>query len=163
MKRRSIACWIFGLLVLLILSPLPVSAVSNTILKTSVPNFVTLCIEITGKGSVWIGNQKYVNSQSVAVPRNEEVVVSVQSAAGYRLSSITLNGSDIRQQLNNSNFVINRPNQDMTLSVVFLRKSAIWPGMNPPTGDYQIRIVFGMFIFSLALLLLMPMTKKPRK
>jgi len=160
MKRESLIRWILGLLVALLLPVLPVSAVSNTVLKTSVPDFVTLTIEITGKGSVWIGDQKYSDSQTVSIPRNAQTVVSFQSATGYRLSSIKLNGNDISQQLDGSSLVIDSPNQNMTLSVVFLRKSAIWPGMNPPTGDYQIRTQFFLCMLSLVSLLLLPLTKR---
>ena len=129
-------------------------------MKTSVPDFVTLTTEITGKGSVWIGDQKYSDSQTVFIPRDEQTVVSFQSATGYRLSSIKLNGNDISQQLDGSSLVIDSPNQNMTLSVVFLRKSAIWPGMNPPTGDYQIRTQFFSCMLSLVSLLLLPLTKR---
>lgn len=160
MKRGYLIRWILGLLVALLLPVLPVSAVSNTVLKTSVPDFVTLTIEITGKGSVGIGDKKYSYSQMVSIPRSEQTVVSFQSATGYQISSIKLNGNDISQQLDGSSLVIDNPNQNMTLSVVFLRKSAIWSGMNPPTGDHQIRTQFFLCMLSLVSLLLLPLTKR---
>lgn len=159
MKRRCLIRWILGLLVALFLPVLPVSAVGNTVLKTSVPNSVMLSLEITGKGVVWIGSQKYSDSQSVAIPRNEETVISFQSATGYRLSSVKLNSIDISQKIDDNSLTIDNPNQNMTLSVVFLRNSAIWPGMNPPTGDYHIGIVFWLSIFSLVSLLLLLLIK----
>lgn len=163
MSRRLKIRWIFGLLIMLFLPVRSASAASNTVLKTSVPNSIILTLEIRGNGIVWVGDWKCSDSQTVTIPRNEKIIVSFQADTGYRLSSVKLNGIDISQQLDNNSFLIDTPDHDMALTVVFLHTSAIWPSMNPPTGDYHIGVLFHVAIFSLVLLLLLSLPKNRKK
>lgn len=138
----------------------PVSAVNNTILKTSVPYNIELDLEITGKGSVQIGNQKYSTSQTISVLRNERKIVLVCPSIGYQLSAIELNGDDISQRLQNGGFEVDTADQDVTLSVVFVRKSVIFSGINPPTGDIGIR---APLLVCISALVLLPLEKKQKR
>lgn len=113
---------IISLFLLLLAWVLPVTAAaSTTTLSTSVPANVSLTVEIAGKGTVWVGNQKLAQTGTVFVPRHDQIQISLRPNQGYEVASVLLNGVNITSQMKNGNLTLKMNGADQTLAVEFVR------------------------------------------
>lgn len=114
---------------------LPTGA-SSTHLATSVPTHVSLTVEITGKGTVLVGDEEITKTTSLPVLRNRDCALSVSPASGYLLERVFLDGKDITRALSDGNLILEETGQDIVLSVTFLKRGA--DATNPKTGDMAV-------------------------
>ncbi|MFR5775814.1 MAG: hypothetical protein ACLUFZ_09075 [Oscillospiraceae bacterium] len=124
------------LCVLLCLMPVRARA-STTNLTTGVPDEVSLHVEITGEGTVTVGEVRLSATRTVSVKRHQPVTVSLKPKSGYQVSDVRLNGKSVLASLKDGKLVINALNLDGTLSVTFSKIPGSWNGSNPRTGDQQ--------------------------
>ena len=121
---------------LLCLMPVRARA-STTNLTTGVPDEVSLHVEITGEGTVTVGEVRLSATGTVSVKRHQPVTVSLKPKSGYQVSDVRLNGKSVLASLKDGKLVINALNLDGTLSVTFSKIPGSWNGSNPRTGDQQ--------------------------
>lgn len=148
-RRPSLLLLLAWMLPSLLLLP---TAASSTRLTTSVPTHVSLTVEITGKGTLWVNGEKITQTTTLAIPRNQDCTISAQPSSGCTLYSGFLDGKSVTQSLADGTLVLHQPYQDSTLTVCFRSSRAPLPGENPPTGDSGIRVAFGLCCLSLLLL-----------
>lgn len=122
--------------VLLCLMPVRARA-STTNLTTGVPDEVSLHVEITGEGTVTVGEVRLSATGTVSVKRHQPVTVSLKPKSGYQVSDVRLNGESVLDSLKDGKLVIDALNLDGTLSVTFSKIPGSWNGSNPRTGDQQ--------------------------
>lgn len=130
---------------------LPAGA-SSTHLTTSVPTHVSLTVEITGKGTLWVNGEKITRTTTLAIPRNQDCTISAQPGYGYTLYTGFLDGKSVTQTLADGTLVLQQPYQGSTLTVCFRSTRSPLPGENPPTGDSGIWVALGLCCLSLLLL-----------
>lgn len=139
MKCRN-NLWPFLILTFLcvLLFCVPVRALASTTnLTTGVPDEVTLRVEITGEGTVTVGEIRLSATGTVSVKRHQPFTVSLEPKSGYQVSDVRLNGKSILGSLKDGKLVIDALNLDGTLSVTFSKIPGNWNGSNPRTGDQQ--------------------------
>lgn len=149
LRRLSLLLLLAWMLPNLLLLP---AGASSTHLTTSVPTHVTLTVEITGKGTLWVNGEKITRTTTLAIPRNQDCTISAHPGSGYTLHTGFLDGKSVTQSLADGTLVLHQPYQDSTLTVCFRSSRAPLPGENPPTGDPGIWVVFGLCCLSLLLL-----------
>lgn len=130
---------------------LPAGA-SSTHLTTSVPTHISLTVEITGKGTLWVNGEKITRTTTLTIPRDQDCTITTQPGSGYQLSAAFWEGEPVTQPLLEGTLVLPHPCQEGTLTVCFRSTRAPLPGENPPTGDPGIWAAFGVCILSLLLL-----------
>lgn len=158
MKHRKNIIFLFLLLLAWVL---PVTAAaSTTTLSTSVPANVSLTVEITGKGAVWIGNQKILKTSVVSIPRNQDITISIQSGTGYRLASVSLNGTNLSNKMQNGKMLLDDMAFDGVLTIRFVKHATVLPGENPPTGD---KIVSSVTCCSMSMMALFCLLNRKHK
>lgn len=117
---------------------MPVRALASTTnLTTGVPDEVSLHVEITGEGTVTVGEVRLSATGTVSVKRHQPVTVSLKPKSGYQVSDVRLNGESVLGSLKDGKLVIDALNLDGTLSVTFSKIPGSWNGSNPRTGDQQ--------------------------
>ena len=139
MKHRSCQK-IIPLLTLLcvLLCWIPVRALAlTTVLSANVPDEISLRVEITGKGTVTVGEGRLSATGTVSVKRHQPFTVSLEPKSGYQVSDVRLNGESVLASLKDGKLVIDALNLDGTLSVTFSKIPGSWNGSNPRTGDQQ--------------------------
>lgn len=157
MKHRKNIIFLFLLLLAWLL---PVTAAANTTtLSTSVPTTVSLTVEINGKGTVWVDDQKLTKTNTISIPRNQDVSVTIQAGNGYRLASVSLNDADVGGKIRSGKLTLDGMAFDGVLSVRFAKYATVLPGENPPTGD---KIVVFMLCCSMSMMTLFLILKKKR-
>lgn len=129
MKRNIASFLIFILVFANLILPLSVKA-QETNLSTSVPSKHTLHLNISGKGTVAIDGVEHSASKDIAIQRHSQPSVQIQAASGYYIKSVIVDGEKITHLLNSGKWTMPRIDNDVTLSVVFVKDSG-----NPPTGD----------------------------
>ena len=108
---------------------------NSTTITTTVPSDCLLQVSITGRGRVWIDGKPMHTSETLSIQRHKRLVIEFQPGLGYQMASVSLNGVDITQKLYSGKLTLDGISFDSVLTVVFVKKSAVWPGSNPPTGD----------------------------
>ena len=117
---------------------MPVRALASTTnLTTGVPDEVSLRVEITGEGTVTVGEVLITATGTVSVKRHQSFTVSLEPKSGYQVSEVRLNGKSVLVSLKDGKLVIDALNLDGTLSVTFSKIPGSWNGSNPRTGDQQ--------------------------
>lgn len=125
-------------LLCVLLCGMPVRALAlTTVLSTNVPDEVSLRVEITGKGTVTVGEVRLSATGTVSVKRHQPFTVSLEPKSGYQVSDVCLNGESVLASLKDGKLVIDALNLDGTLSVTFSKIPGSWNGSNPRTGDQQ--------------------------
>ena len=139
MKYRNIQKLLIVLpLLCVLLCCMPVRALASTTnLTTGVPDEVSLHVEITGEGTVTVGEVRLSATGTVSVKRHQPVTVSLEPESGYQVSEVRLNGKSVLASLKDGKLVIDALNLDGTLSVTFSKIPGSWNGSNPRTGDQQ--------------------------
>lgn len=139
MKYRNIQKLLIVLpLLCVLLCCMPVRALASTTnLTTGVPDEVSLHVEITGEGTVTVGEVRLSAAGTVSVKRHQSFTVSLEPKSGYQVSDVRLNGKSVRDSLKDGKLVIDVLNLDGTLSVAFSKIPGSWNGSNPRTGDQQ--------------------------
>lgn len=158
MKHRScqkIIQLLTFLCVLLCCTPVRALALT-TVLSTNVPDEVSLRVEITGKGTVAIGEKKLSSTGTVAVKRHQPFTVTLSPQQGYRVTAVSLNGQSVLSSLKNEKLTVEDLNLDGVLSVTFTKTASSHYGSNPKTGDpYVVPAVASALISMTALLLIL--------
>lgn len=117
---------------------MPVRALASTTnLTTGVPDEVALRVEITGEGTVTVGEVRLSATETVSVKRHQPFTVSLEPKSGYQVSDVCLNGESVLASLKDGKLVIDALNLDGTLSATFSKTPGSWNGSNPRTGDQQ--------------------------
>lgn len=139
MKYRNIQKLLIVLpLLCVLLCCMPVRALASTTnLTTGVPDEVSLHVEITGEGTVTVGEVRLSAAGTVSVKRHQPFTVSLEPKSGYQVSDVRLNGKSVLASLKDGKLVIDALNLDGTLSVTFSKIPGSWNGSNPRTGDQQ--------------------------
>ena len=126
-------------LLCVLLCGMPVRALAlTTVLSTNVPDEVSLRVEITGKGTVTVGEGRFSATGTVSVKRHQPFAVFLKPKSGYQVSDVRLNGKSVLASLKDGKLVIDALNLDGTLSVTFSKIPGSWNGSNPRTGDQQV-------------------------
>lgn len=129
-------CSVMLLITLCIILFIPISVnAGSAILTTQVPVQCTIQVNIIGRGSIRIDGTSIYASGTLVIQRHKESVVEFLPGLGYQTASILLNGVDVTQDLRSRKLTLDGITFDSVLTVVFVKKSAVWPGSNPPTGD----------------------------
>ena len=80
-------------LLCVLLCGMPVRALAlTTVLSTNVPDEVSLRVEITGEGTVTVGEVLITATGTVSVKRHQSFTVSLEPKSGYQVSEVRLNG-----------------------------------------------------------------------
>lgn len=140
MKHRSCQK-IIPLLTLLcvLLCWIPTRALAlTTVLSANVPDEVSLRAEITGKGTVTVGEKKLSSTGTVAVKRHQPFTVTLSPQQGYRVTAVSLNGKSMLSSLKNGKLTVEELNLDGVLSVTFTKTASSHRGSNPKTGDQSV-------------------------
>lgn len=156
MKRIISVFILIGMLILPLLFPLTASAEVTT-LTTSVPNQVTLSVEITGKGTVSVNGQSTSDKAEFLVDRLENMNVYIAADSDYLLKTIYLDGADVTDTLNNGLLTIENIQFDADLAVTFVRKDSGQSGGIPVTGDTSRFNVLLLCWFGVLTMLVIPL------
>lgn len=163
MKYRNIRK-LFAVLPLLciLLCCIPIRAYAlTTELSADVPDTVSLRIEITGKGTVVVGDESLSHTGTVTVKRHQPFTVTLSPQQGYRVTAVKLNGGAVLSRLKNGKLTIDNLNLDGVLSVTFTKTASNQNGSNPKTGDpYVIPAMATAMISMTALILVLSRKKK---
>lgn len=126
----------------------------STTITTSVPSHCSLQVSIAGRGNVCIDEKSIHTTETISVQRHKKLVIEFHAGIGYQLASVSLNGEDVSQELSSGKLTLDSISFDSTLTVVFMKKSAVWPGANPPTGDNIMNFITccGMSLMGLLIL-----------
>lgn len=162
MKYRNIQKLLIVLpLLCVLLCCMPVRALASTTnLTTGVPDKVPLHVEITGKGTVTVGEMRLSSAGTVSVKRHQPVTVSLEPKSGYQVSEVRLNGKSVLASLKDGKLVIDALNLDGTLSVTFSKTPGSWNGSNPRTGDRQTMVAMIAALTAAASLMLLQLLRK---
>lgn len=164
MKHRSCQK-IIPLLALLcvLLCWIPTQALAlTTVLSTNVPDEVSLRVEITGKGTVTVGEVRLSATGTVSVKRHQSFTVSLEPKSEYQVSDVRLNGKSVLASLKDGKLVIDALNLDGTLSVTFFKIPGSWNGSNPRTGDRQAMVAMIAALTAAASLMLLQLLRKKK-
>lgn len=162
MKHRSCQK-IIPLLTLLcvLLCWMPVRALAlTTVLSTNVPDEVSLRVEITGKGTVAVGEKKLSSTGTVAVKRHQPFTVTLSPQQGYRVTTVSLNGQSVLPSIQNGKLTVEDLNLDGVLSVTFTKTASSHYGSNPKTGDPYVAPAVASALISMTALLLILSRKR---
>lgn len=162
MKYRNIQKLLIVLpLLCVLLCCMPVRALASTTnLTTGVPDEVSLHVEITGEGTVTVGEVRLSAAGTVSVKRHQPVTVSLEPKSGYQVSEVRLNGKSVLASLKDGKLVIDALNLDGTLSVTFSKTPGSWNGSNPRTGDQQATVAMIAALTAAASLMLLQLLRK---
>lgn len=117
----------------------PVRALAlTTVLSTNVPDEVSLRVEITGKGTVAVGEKRLSSTGTVTVKRHQPFTVTLSPRQGYRITAVSLNGKSVLSSLKNGKLTVEELNLDGVLSVTFTKTASSHHGSNPKTGDQSV-------------------------
>lgn len=118
---------------------IPVRALAlTTVLSANVPDEVSLRVEITGKGTVTVGEKKLSSTGTAAVKRHQPFTVTLSPQQGYRVTAVSLNGKSVLSSLKNGKLTVEELNLDGVLSVTFTKTASSHHGSNPKTGDRSV-------------------------
>lgn len=145
MKHRKQITVLLLAWVLLLCMPVKATAGSTTI-TTTVPSHVSLTVEVTGKGSVRIGTHRIRTSQTVSVPRSEQVKIYLRPNYGYEVESVLLDGTDITSQIKNDTLILDTVFADQTLSVTFVRSESQCPNPDLPDTGHPVQNPFQVWM-----------------
>lgn len=162
MKHRN-SQKIIPLLIFLcvLLCCMPVRALAlATELSASVPDTVSLHIEITGKGTVVVGDESFSQTGTVTVKRHQPFTVTLSPQQGYRVTAVSLNGKSVFHLLRNGELTIDNLNLDGVLSVTFTKTASSQNGSNPKTGDQYVVPAMATAMISMTALVFMLSRKK---
>lgn len=110
----------------------------TTVLSANVPDEVSLRVEITGKGTVAVGEKRLSSTGTVAVKRHQPFTVTLSPRQGYRVTAVSLNGKSVLSRLKNGKLTVDELNLDGVLSVTFTKTASSHHGSNPKTGDRSV-------------------------
>lgn len=158
-NSQKIILLLIFLCVLLCLMPVRALA-STTNLTTGVPDEVSLRVEITGEGTVTVGEVRLSATGTISVKRHQPVTVSLEPKPGYQVSDVRLNGESVLDSLKDGKLVIDALNLDGILSVTFSQTPGNWNGSNPRTGDQSIVSAIASALLSMTALVLVLSRKK---
>lgn len=163
MKHRN-SQKIIPLLIFLcvLLCCMPVRALAlATELSANVPDTVSLRVEITGSGTVVVGDERLSHTGTVTVRRHQPFTVTLSPQQGYRVTAVSLNGESVFHLLRNGELTIDDLNLDGVLSVTFTKTASNQNGSNPKTGDpYVVPAMATAMISMTALILVLSRKKK---
>lgn len=140
MKYRNIQKLLAILPILcVLLCWMPVRALAlTTVLSANVPDEISLRVEITGKGTVAVGEKRLSSTGTVAVKRHQPFTVTLSPRQGYRVTEVSLNGKSVLSRLKNGKLTVEDLNLDGVLSVTFTKTASSHHGSNPKTGDRSV-------------------------
>lgn len=117
----------------------PVRALAlTTVLSSNVPDEISLRVEITGKGTVAVGEKRLSSTGTVAVKRHQPFTVTLSPRQGYRVTAVSLNGKSVLSSLKNGKLTVEELNLDGVLSVTFTKTASSHHESNPKTGDRSV-------------------------
>lgn len=118
---------------------MPVSVAANsTELTTSVPTHASLTIEVSGRGTVWVGLWGIRWEKTISVQRHVQTKITIRPDYGHEISSIVLDGTDITSQMNDGILSLEVTSTDHVLSVTFVRAEDQCPNPDLPGTDPDI-------------------------
>ena len=140
MKYRNIQKLLAILPILcVLLCWMPVRALAlTTVLSANVPDEISLRVEITGKGTVAVGEKRLSSTGTVADKRHQPFTVTLSPRQGYRVTEVSLNGKSVLSRLKNGKLTVEDLNLDGVLSVTFTKTASSHHGSNPKTGDRSV-------------------------
>ena len=141
---------------------MPVRALAlTTVLSTNVPDEVSLHVEITGKGTVAVGEKKLSSTGTAAVKRHQPFTVTLSPQQGYRITAVSFNGKSVLSRLKNGKLTVDELNLDGVLSVTFTKTASSYHGSNPKTGDRSVVVpAMASALLSMTALILVLSRKK---
>ena len=141
---------------------MPVRALAlTTVLSSNVPDEVSLRVEITGKGTVAVGEKRLSSTGTVAVKRHQPFTVTLSPRQGYRVTAVSLNGKSVLSSLKNEKLAVEELNLDGVLSVTFTKTASSHHGSNPKTGDRSVVVpAMASALLSMTALILVLSRKK---
>ena len=141
---------------------IPVRALAlTTVLSTNVPDEVSLRVEITGKGTVTVGEKRLSSTGTASVKRHQPFTVILSPRQGYRITAVSLNGKSVLSSLKNGKLTVEELNLDGVLSVTFTKTASSHHGSNPKTGDQSVVVpAMASALFSMTALILVLSRKK---
>lgn len=121
---------------------IPVEALASTTeLTTGVPDSVSLHVEITGKGTATVGEERLSKTGTISVKRHQPFDIYLKPRSGYRITAVYLNGKSVLSSIKSEKLAIDELNLDGILSVTFSKVSSSTASKgdtsNPRTGDRQ--------------------------
>ena len=140
----------------------PVRALAlTTVLSANVPDEISLRVEITGKGTVAVGEKRLSSTGTVAVKRHQPFTVTLSPRQGYRVTEVSLNGKSVLSRLKNGKLTVEELNLDGVLSVTFTKTASSHYGSNPKTGDQSVVVpAMASALLSMTALILVLFRKK---
>ena len=141
---------------------IPVRALAlTTVLSANVPDEVSLRVEITGNGTVTVGEKKLSSTGTAAVKRHQPFTVTLSPQQGYRITAASLNGKSVLSRLKNGKLTVEELNLDGVLSVTFTKTASSHHGSNPKTGDQSVVVpAMASALLSMTALILVLSRKK---
>lgn len=141
---------------------MPVRALAlTTVLSTNVPDEVSLHVEITGKGTVTVGEKRLSSTGTVAVKRHQPFTVTLSPRQGYRVTAVSLNGQSVLPSIQNGKLTVEDLNLDGVLSVTFTKTASSHHESNPKTGDRSVVVpAMASALLSMTALILVLSRKK---
>lgn len=159
--RNNLRSFLILTFLCVLLCLMPVRALASTTnLTTGVPDEVSLHVEITGEGTVTVGEVRLSATGTVSVKRHQPFTVSLEPKSGYQVSDVRLNGESVLDSLKDGKLVIDALNLDGTLSVTFYKIPGSWNGSNPHTGDRQAMVAMIAALTAAASLMLLQLLRK---
>lgn len=162
MKHRN-SQKIIPLLIFLcvLLCCIPIRAYAlTTELSADVPDTVSLRIEITGKGTVVVGDESLSHTGTVTVKRHQPFTVMLSPQQRYRVTAVSLNGKSVLHLLKNGELTVDALNLDGVLLVTFTKTASSQSGSNPKTGDQYVVPAMATAMISMTALLLILFRKR---
>ena len=141
---------------------MPVRALAlTTVLSTNVPDEVSLRVEITGKGTVAVGEKRLSSTGTVAVKRHQPFTVTLSPQQGYRITAVSFNGKSVLSRLKNGKLTVDELNLDGVLSVTFTKTASSHHESNPKTRDRSVVVpAMASALLSMTALILVLSRKK---
>ena len=109
---------------------LPVTAATNsTTLTTTVPEVLTLFLELSGNGTVTVSGVTYTKSETVDIPRNSIVELQIIPDVGNDIKSVVYNSYDYTKEVKNGKLTLPTITGEAKLCVSFIETAS-----TPQTG-----------------------------
>lgn len=126
---KAISCVLLVALALIICVPVT-AATNSTTLTTTVPETLSLSVEMRGCGTVIVDGTEYTESSVVQTARNKDIVLQIIPDDGWCIKSVVWGGNDITEKAKAGNVTLPGINEETAICVEFEKTAS-----TPATGD----------------------------
>lgn len=105
----------------------------------------SFCLSVScNKGGeiIFLGNAIREQVKSVEIIKNQDVTLTITPDDGYHIKTVTLNGKDVKDDLNNNNYTIAQIKENMDFRVEFA-KTATYLSLKQPSGSMDVVVKEG--------------------